>query len=111
MSLASFGIIYFSLAAIFSGSPITLKEGMESQAQGVEQAQSWSDNQMFQSKSLRSPKIVQFIQSLHRGSLVQASTPSSGKIQPTATIETSVNTDTTKRTRRKDVDHPTNGAH
>jgi len=69
MSLVSFSLIYFSLAAILTGYPLGLEESNKSHTETVDQAT--MSGEINQRESFNGPKIAQLFRSLHQGSVAK----------------------------------------
>jgi hypothetical protein len=69
MSLVSFSLIYFSLAAILTGYPLELEEINKSHTKEVNQAT--MSNDIIQLDGFNGPKIAQLFRSLHQGSVAK----------------------------------------
>jgi hypothetical protein len=67
MSLVSFSLIYFSLAAMLTGYPLDLEESNKSHFETLDQAAMSSD--IIQHKGFSGPTIAQMIRSFHQGSI------------------------------------------
>ena len=67
MSLVSFSLIYFSLAAMLTGYPLDLEERTKSNTGGVDQAGMSSD--LIQHEGFSGTKIAQVFRSFHQGTI------------------------------------------